>query len=102
MTRACGNRTLVPYTAPLRAPLSTARTSWYFGSRMTRSIAVCVGVSGHVSFELRLKAGHVQIIDSRLRLMRGIHVQTPQSHYSLVTPPPRGMRSPVCSVVRTT
>jgi hypothetical protein len=49
-TRACGNRTLVPYTAPLRAPLTTVRTSWYRGSRIMRSMAACcqlVFVPGH-------------------------------------------------------
>lgn len=56
MTNACGKRTLVPYTAPFRAPLSTASTSWYFGSRMTRSIAVCVVVvSAQVGFDLMVQ-----------------------------------------------
>lgn len=31
MTSACGNRTLHPYTIPLRAPLTTPRRSWFAG-----------------------------------------------------------------------
>lgn len=38
-TSACGNRTLVPYTAPLRAVLTTDRTSRYRGSTTMRSSA---------------------------------------------------------------
>ena len=40
-TRACGNRTLVPYTMPFRTPFTSERMSWYLGSRTTFSIAAC-------------------------------------------------------------
>lgn len=40
-TSACGNRTLAPYTAPLRAVLMNDRRSWYRGSWTISSSAVC-------------------------------------------------------------
>ena len=38
-TRACGNRTFVPYTMPFRMPFTSARMSWYFGSKTIFSSA---------------------------------------------------------------
>lgn len=41
-TRACGKRTLAPYTAPLRAALRSTRRGFKFGlSAMASSVACC-------------------------------------------------------------
>lgn len=37
MTSACGNRTLTPYTSPLRAPLRIASRSWFAGLALARA-----------------------------------------------------------------
>jgi len=63
MTRACGKRTLVPYTAPLRTALTRVSGAWYLGSSTADSRAAC-HMSERGSLVYMAKIIHLQLLDS--------------------------------------